>query len=511
LKSRSLWISASASLAVAAALAGCGTTTYFAGRSLPPSGIQNRVMIAVQNTAPSVKGALDIVDAFYDTRYKFNNINKTFSVTGYGGSLPVTIQNMPEELEGAVYGSGDGSLQLIDYSSEKASGNQANLGSLLFTSVFVSKNYSYAIGASLGTGALVVADQTTGGGSFPLGLPGVFRVSMNQGGTAALAFVQNSNYIYYPRRLTSAQTLSYSGGQSTWPKAAIDCEPKNAPVWCLFQAQSPDAKDSTGNYYGTPLVFDHPTKAIFSSDGSTAYILSCGPECGGNASSVTLMPVAPFIFALGLSSGQLPTNAAISTPCSSGTSTTCNLPIPGGATNALVTGSNMYVVGQQSVTTSQGTFWGGNLTAVNLTTNSLIPSTTAVPNPVSISDGTPGGVSRMILADDNTLWIGMTKCTTGVRFNDPADYPGGYGCLTMHNVSSGATLLMPYIGDATGIAAVSGLHKIYTALGGQVYIYSTTCSATECPAIDNSFVTVTGTAWDVAYIDATSDGNNTVY
>jgi hypothetical protein len=68
-------------------------------------------------------------------------------------------------------------------------------------------------------------------------------------------------------------------------------------------------------------------------------------------------------------------------------------------------------------------------------------------------------------------------------------------------------LIEPYIGDATGIAAVTGLHKIYTAEGGQVYIYTTT----DGTAIDNRYVTVTGTAWDVAYMDADSDSNNTVY
>ena len=94
----------------------------------------------------------------------------------------------------------------------------------------------------------------------------------------------------------------------------------------------------------------------------------------------------------------------------------------------------------------------------------------------------------MILADDNTLWIGMTKCTNGERANNSLPY----GCLTMYNTSTNTvTLLEPYIGDATGIAAVTGLHKIYTAEGGQVYIYSTV----DGSAIDNQFVTVTGTAY----------------
>ena len=52
LKKRSLWLSAAGALVAAIVLAGCGTTTYFAGRTLPPSGLPNRVLIAVQN--PSV-------------------------------------------------------------------------------------------------------------------------------------------------------------------------------------------------------------------------------------------------------------------------------------------------------------------------------------------------------------------------------------------------------------------------------------------------------------------------
>jgi hypothetical protein len=78
----------------------------------------------------------------------------------------------------------------------------------------------------------------------------------------------------------------------------------------------------------------------------------------------------------------------------------------------------------------------------------------------------------------------------------------------MYNTStSKVVLLEPYIGDATGIAGVTGLHKIYSVQGGQVYISSTK----DGSAIDNQYVTVTGTAYDVAYMDAVTDSNNTVY
>jgi hypothetical protein len=497
LNKRSLWISASAALLIAAGLAGCGTTSYFGGRVLPPSGLSNRVMIAIQNPSVFTKGALEIVDAYYDIRSGRTGQPTSFSVSGYGGALPISIQSMPEENVAAVYGSGDGTLTTVNYQSEKTTGTVGGLNGLS-SSIFMTRNGTYIFAASQASHVFTIVNQGNGA-SYPLSLPGVYRVSVNPGGSMALAFVENSNYAYYPRQLTTAQSLAYSGGPSTWPKAAVDCEPQNAPGWCMFQAQSPDQVDATGNYYGAPLVFDRPRKAVFSADGSTAYVLNCGPECGGTNASISLLPVAPMIFLIGQQSGLLPCNAS---PCTNThTLPITNIPIAGGASNALVDSSTMYVVGQKLMPDG---YFGGYLTVLNLATNTLVPSSGTSPNPVSISDGMPGAVSRMIEADDNTLWIAMTKCNEGERFynNQP------YGCLTMYNTSNNQVVLLePYIGDATGIAAVTGLHKIYTAQGGQVYITSTK----DGTAIDNQYVTVTGTAYDVAYMDAITDTNNTVY
>src|SRR6185369_8964169 len=110
-----------------------------------------------------------------------------------------------------------------------------------------------------------------------------------------------------------------------WPAPYGDCEPKNLPALCLAQAQ--DAS-------GTPLVFDRPVKGIFSADGSYVYILNCGPECGGSASSVTILPTAPMIFQSGQQTGTLPTNPT-------------TIKVPGGASNALINSQTMYVMGQQ--------------------------------------------------------------------------------------------------------------------------------------------------------------------
>jgi hypothetical protein len=487
-------MSAAAALAVAIVLAGCGSTSYFDGRTLPPSKLVNRVLVAIQNPSALQKGALQIMDAYYDIRSGYNGQPPTFAVSGFGGALPITIQNMPEEQIGAVYGSGDGTFTLANYQTEKTTGTVGGLNGLS-SSIFITRNQQFVIAANQAAHVLTVVNQAVGT-STALSLPGVYRVSVNPGGSVALAFVQNSDFVYYPIELTTPQSISYSGGPSTWPLGAVDCEPQNAPLWCLFQALDPSTSK--------PLTFDRPVKAVFSADGNTAYVLSCGPECGGTTAAVTPLPIAPMLFLPGRGSGLLPTQAAMSACSAANTATSCTLPISGGSSNALVDTSTLYVVGQAAQVINGQTLFGGNLTVLNLANSATGWAT--VTSTAAISDGQPGAISRMIEADDNTLWIGMTGCTVGVRYaTNPAS---GYGCLTMYNTSTNQVVMLePYIGNATGIAAVTGLHKIYAAEGGQVYIYSTENGS----SLDNQYVTVNGTAYDVAYMDAVTDGDNTVY
>jgi len=468
-------ICALAALVTAGVLAGCGNNYYFAGRILPPSGIANRVLIAIQNPSTASKGLLQFVDAFYDIRQSYNDKIAGFSISGYSGALPSTIQNMPEEQIGAVYGSGDGSFTLVNYAKETTSGAAATLPGLS-SSVFIARTGTYVIAANQQAQVLTVINKATGG-TYSLSLPGVNHVSMNPGGTVMMAFVQNSNYAYYPRKLTSADSTALAASYlatQTWPPPYVDCEPKNLPGMCLAQVQDPS---------GNPISFNRPVKAIFSSDGSSAYILSCGPECGGTASSVSILPVGPMNVADGQQSGSIPTQSAMVT-----------IPVPGGASNALEDSTTLYVLGEQLM--PDGLFTG-NITPVNLTNNTAGAA-------ISVSDSAPGQRTRMVLGDNNTLWVGGIRCTEGERFATGQPY----GCLTMFDTGTNTvTMVEPYQGDLTGVAAVLLLNKVYIAEGGQVYIYSTS----DGSAINNFYVTVTGTAYDVAYMDAQSDGDNTVY
>jgi hypothetical protein len=412
-------------------------------------------LIAVQNPGALTNGTLEIVDAFYDIRHSFNNKVGSFAISGYSGADPLTIQNMPEEQVGAVYGAGDGSYALLSYASEKQTTTVTVNGAS--SGIFISRDQRYVFAANQAAHTLTVQDRTLGT-SYGLNLPNVYRVSINPSGTAALAFVQDSNLVYSVYKLQANQHA---------PANAEDCEPQNLPVYCLLPV---------------PGTFDRPTKAVFSPDGATAWVLNCGPECGGVQASVSFLPVAGIIIQAG---APIPPGAP--------TAVTATVPVPGGTTDAIANGSLLYLAGQQL---QPDGYFAGFLSILNTSTNQ-------VTGPYSISDGTH---LKMLFADDNTLFIGSQLCTQGERYHQGATT--NLGCLTMFNTSSNSvTMIDSYKGDATGIAAVTGLHKIYTAEGGQVYIYNTTNGI----AMDNSQVSVVGTAYDVAYMDSPSDDNNTVY
>jgi hypothetical protein len=436
-------------------LAGCGKSFYFGGRALPPSGILNRVLIAVQNPGALTKGTLQIVDAFYDIRHSFTNSVPSFSLAGYSGADPITIQNMPEEQAGAVYGAGDGSYALLNYGSEKQNTTVSLPGQS--SSVFISRDERYVFAANQTAHTLTVQDRQLGT-SYGLNVPNIYRVSTNPSGSAALAFVQDSNLVYSVYKLQTNQKV---------PSNAVDCEPQNIPVYCVLPV---------------PGTFDRPTKAVFSADGATAFVLNCGPECGGTQASVSFLPVAGIIIQSG---APVPPGAP--------SAVTATIPVPGGVTNALQNGNLLYLAGQQLQ--SDG-FFSGFLSILDLGTQKIM-------GPYSISDGTH---TRMNFGDDNTLWIGSQLCTQGERYHLGATT--NLGCLTMFNTATNSvTMIDSYKGDATGVASVLSLHKVYTAEGGQVYIYSTV----DGSSLDNSQVTVVGTAYDVAYMDSPSDVNNTTY
>ena len=468
-------------------LIGClGQRSFFAGRAFPPSTILQRVLVAIQNPSPSSQGALQILDARYDIRNAENGTIPYFFISGYSGKLPSLILNYPEQSVGYVYGSGDGSLTPINYAKEQVITPLIGLSGQS-SSIFTPPGASYVVAASQSAQYLTVLDFVQGANVY-LNLPNVYKVAVNPSATVILAFVQNSDYAYRVIHLqqpngTVMQVPTFHN-EANWPKnvSPVDCQPVNLPVYCVVPVL-----DQNGN----PIKFDRPYNTIFSADGTTGWLLNCGPECGGQQSSVSFLNLGD-LNVYNFPGSTYPTPPANPEPPTEEQ----RIPVPGGATMALYGNNTLYVSGQQRQ--SDGLF-EGFLSVLNLGTNQV---TATYP----ISDGTH---TKMLFGDDNTLWIGSQLCQTGERTAKNLVN----GCLTLFNLNDNSVLVEPWYGDLTGLCAITNWHKMYTAYGGQIHIYATTNVGITTTTVGykagtelyNGYVTVQGTAYDVAYMDALSN------
>jgi hypothetical protein len=522
---------------VALIITACGQNLYkapeynFAGRPLPPSLLQERVMASFTSNGSS--GGLEILDGLRDLRSNIQNTIPIYTISGYSGGNPATIINYPEQSTGYVFSNTDGRLTAISYAKETTAGDVATF-SPTSPSVATATDGQRFASASESTGQLVI---TGGGGTYALNLPNVYKVAINGGDTVILAMVRNSNALYRVVKIDSTPN-------PVQPPGSIDCQPLLLPVYCVVPV---------------PGTYDRPSDVYFSVDGNTAYVLNCGPECGGTTAGITFLQegaltinVIPTVNPLAPGAPNPISPLPVANP----------IPIPGGVTAALSDGSTLYLAGQSQYdkngagvivpTPRADGLFTGYLTTLNL-------STYAVSNPVNISDGHH---SKMLFADDNTLWIGSQQCASGerqalftqqVKAGVPTTQAANFNCLTQ--VALGATLsanivpavsegtsaststtvpfpntnqnLAPttdqtayYYGSLTGLCWVQNFHKIFTAYGGQIHAFYTGGKITDqndpavgtTPAVgkelDNTNITIQGTVLDVAYIDALTNTAN---
>jgi hypothetical protein len=263
-------------------------------------------------------------------------------------------------------------------------------------------------------GAIFVIDLTNRVVSSTISVPAARRIAIDHKGSKVLAFADNSNTAY-----------------------VID----------------------TAAFTATPIadpngVLDHPVNAVFSSDDSKAYILSCGPECGGSQAKVTIFNPADN---------------------SLGNSVT----VTGATVGILDSSGKLYVAGDAGGAGTLQTVDTGALASGNAT-----PSAT-----IAIQDGYH---RQMAFTDDNRLYIGSTNCTNikGAQNTDVQ------GCLVTYNTSSQAVMKTAPTGDVTGILAITGRHLAYVVQGGELVIYDTTKDA---PRPDNQ-IDVVGQAFAILQI-----------
>jgi len=232
---------------------------------------------------------------------------------------------------------------------------------------------------------------------------------------------------------------------------------------------------SSGNALTTvsapPGTFDKPVWAVFSSDGSTAYVMNCGPECGGTAAEAGIVTV------------DMTQNPPQASP---------PVPVLGGATTGLLSGGNLYVAGTPFPTPAGvdcHTSLCGKLTvfpAANLST----------PSEFAITDGYH---DRLVMAPNNQLFIGSHTCTNVIATSTTP----GRGCLSVFNSGGNTVYTAAQNGDVTGIQPITNRSVVYVCEGGVLIIYDTALDLGNQRQLEpqKTQVTISGQVVDVKLVD----------
>lgn len=391
-----------------------------------PSGLALRAFVS-NPVAPSAIGhspVLDIIDASQDLLSAF-----TVSLTSVSSSLTDAgaMELSPDKTRTLVVSPSEGKLAIVDNTNETVSNVVTLPGTTQSFFVWTDNKTAFAavpsatvLGAS--PGAVVMIDITSASITATIPVPAARYVAASPNGNQILAFSDNSN-------LVSVIIPSLVGVGAQMPTQPCSSTP--AAV-CTVSDPS----------------LDHPIGAIFNSNGTTAYIISCGPECGGSAAAISVLDFG-------------------------GTSTPPSFPgqvalIPGGATTALLQGNILYVAGTPLAPANSCTIKNiapscGQLTLVNTTTMTVITS-------VQISDGTHGPI---VMGSNSQLFVGSINCTNAaslcLNIVDTSS-----GSVTQSNVITNQGLFAGGAGNVTGIAAIPNRTVVYVCVGGRLRVYDTT-------------------------------------
>jgi hypothetical protein len=184
--------------------------------------------------------------------------------------------------------------------------------------------------------------------------------------------------------------------------------------------------------------FDRPVFAVV--DGSSAYVLNCGLQCGGTQASVMVFDLNTLTV-----TNTIPVDAA---------------------TMALLNGSTLYVAGTSltnNACTGQTTAATvcGRLDVVDLASGTVTGS-------AAITDGYH---DRMDMTANGQIFIGSHTCTNIGNVNNPSGEVRG--CLSIFRTSDSSVLIPPDNGDVTGLQGFSSRNVEYVAEGGFLRVYDT--------------------------------------
>jgi hypothetical protein len=394
-------------LLIVVSITSCGGS---GSSTAPPSTAQHRAFVS--NT---YSGNLQIMNTQNDTTpltaQTYNSLGQLVpgvpvTVT-VGGSLTFEVES-GDRTTTLIYDQGSNALDFIDNATETFSGSVAlpDFADMALFSTDGTKVYAPVRNVPI-TGARPGAVEVVTISSFSLAayyaVPSARYIVLSPSGQFLLVFADDSDSVFL-----------------------ID-----------LSAFAPKAVEIPG--------FARPVNAFFSSDSNTAYVISCGVECGSSAGASVQQLDIP--------------------------SQTIKATVPvGGASVGLLNDGTLYVAGNPGP--------AGTYDAVTVSTMARVTA-----NSVAIGDGYH---STMALAANNKLYIGAKTCMNQTT-----------GCLSVVNVANNtADVPLPPQGPVTGMLAIANRNTVYVIEGGYQVIYDTT---TDTP--QKTQVSFSGALYDIVQVD----------
>jgi hypothetical protein len=384
-------------------LISCGSS----GNKGSASGVAERVLASQGVTSTSDFGALIIIDGQNDSLPRASSI----SAGSFPGLMAVSpTRNLAMAFDSSSNGvfavdtvkeTGLAHIQLPGPTSSMVIPTAAPIGYAAVPSATVT-GYSFI-------GAIEVMNLAAGGIITTIGVTNAQTVISNGNGSELLVFGNDSD----------AVTVLFPS--SAVPPVDTSCFTNQTSV-CV-----------------TVPGFDRPVYGVIS--GSTAYIMNCGPECGGTQASVAVFDLNSLTI-----TNTVPVDAA---------------------TWAFLSGSTLYVAGTPPNTpcpASQKTAAPtcGMLDMVDLNAMQKTGS-------VAITDGYH---DRMDMSVNGQLFVGSHDCTNIGNVSNPSGEVRG--CLSILNTMTGTVIFPPDNGNVDGLQSFTSRDIEYVAEGGSLRVYDTT-------------------------------------
>lgn len=388
---------------------GYGTKGY-----KPPSGLTNRVLASQGVSSAFSFGSLVIVNGLNDTVPRVAPLS--------AGSSPGLMAISPTRNIAVTFDATSNAVFAVDTVRESAIGSIRLPGA----------TSSMVLPTALGIGYAAVPTATVNGFSF---LGAIDVMNFSNGGLTTIGVSNAQTVVSDP---TGNQLLVFSTDSDSVtvvsPGVAVP------PVDTSCYTNPPNA------VCAIVPGFDRPVYAII--NGNTAYILNCGPQCGGSMASVMVF--------------DLPSLTITST-----------IPVDA-ATWGLLNGSTLYVAGTPTTNNDcSGQMWGkppqptaaticGRLDIVDLGSGTVTGT-------IKITDGYH---TRMDLTTNGQIFIGSHDCTNIGNVNNPSGEVRG--CLSIFKTIDNSVLIPPDNGDVNGLQGFVTRPVEYVAEGGNLRVYDTT-------------------------------------